>query len=151
MSKPRHKQRQRRLFVPLMGATHGIKALELHLYVESAITEPSFATMEMIAIRLGAITAAVFTVGGPLPTRTDAAANAIRQMQAALEAIDARFALVEAWGASDQEAADMRAAAGVLDGALKRMPFNVLRNAERFVDNIVAGIGAEKFAAMIAD
>jgi hypothetical protein len=151
MSKPRHKQRQHRLVVPLMGATYDTKALELHLYVENAVTAPSFATLETISIRLGAITAAVFAIGGPLPNRRDPDANAIRQMEAALLSIQDRFDRVGTWGLSGDEAQAMRIASGVLDGTIKQLPFNVLRNAERMVDQIVATMDAERIAALFSE
>lgn len=138
MGKPRHKQRQHRVIVPLMRTTYDTKALELHLYVEACIESPCFDTLNTLAVRLAAITAAVFAVGGAIDGHRHHD-NSIRQMAVALESAQVRFDAIGLWSVRGIEMHAMRQLAGCLDGAIRKLPFNVLRNAERFVDNILAG------------
>lgn len=136
----------KRVLVPLTKAGHDTKALELHAYVETAIHRPSFATCDELAKRLGAITAAFFAMRGPFPGRKGVDAIAIQSMNLALEAVQKRYDVHGKWHVNEQEAASLRRAAGMLDGELKSLPYNLQQNAEQMIDRLLSTMTAEQAA-----
>jgi hypothetical protein len=136
--------------VPLTKAGHDTKALELHAYVETAIHRPSFGTCDELAKRLGAITAAFFALRGPFPNRKEPDAIAIQSMNLALEAVQKRFDEHGKWHINAQEAQSLRFAAGMLDGELRYLPYNVQQNAERLIQQLLTTMTAEQAAEWIA-
>jgi hypothetical protein len=152
MSKDRkHKKyAPKKVIVPLTKAGHDTKALELHAFVETAIHRPSFATCDELARRLGAITAAFFTMRGPFPKRKNPDAIAIQSMNLALEAVQKRFDAHGKWHINDMEAESLRRAAGMLDGELRYLPYNLQQNAEKLIKQLVSNMTAEQAAEWIA-
>ena len=139
----------RRVVVPLTKAGHDAKSLQLHAFVESAIHAASFATLDELAKRLGAITAAVFSTSGPLHGRRDSDANAIQTMHLTLEAVQARRDRLGEWSVSREEATSLRQSAGQLDSAIKKLPFNVMRNAEVLIEKLLKTMTPEQVAEMV--
>jgi len=133
-----------------MGTTHDRKALELHMYVELAIENTSFSTLEALARRLGAITAAAFATHGPMKSRVrDIDSIAINSMSLALEAIQSRFDRTDVWHVSQEEATTLRRTAGQLDEAIRLLPYNVIRRAESLVAHMLTNMTADQAAAII--
>ena len=151
MSKDRKQKtyKPKRIVVPLTRAGHDTKALELHAYVETAIHRSSFATCDELAKRLGAITAAFFAMRGPFPGRKDQDAIAIQSMNLALEAVQKRFDDHGKWHINEQEAQSLRHAAGMLDGELKTLPYNLQQNAEKMIEKLLSTMTAEQAAEWI--
>jgi hypothetical protein len=140
----------KRICVPLTKSGHDTKALELHAYVETAIHRPSFATCDELAKRMAAITSAFFTMRGPFPNRRDADAIAITSMGSALQAVQTRFDQLGQWQINDHEALSLRNAAGMLDGELRTLPYNLQQNAEKLIEVLLSNMSAQQAADWIA-
>jgi hypothetical protein len=140
----------KRIAVPLTKAGHDQKALELHAYVETAVHRPSFNTLDELARRLGAITAAFFAIKGPFPGRKDQDAISIMSMNLTLLEIQNRFDKSGQWHVSDIDAYSLRQASGQLDGEMRKLPYNLQKNAERLIENLLKTMTAEQAADWIA-
>lgn len=138
--KPRKPRTLRHALVPMTAGGADNIATRLHVGISAFIAEPSLTAARLSTRNLMIMTLAVDYQGAMnIKSRVDGAALAIKSALSAHEAIADRHDRMDGrWGMTELEAQTLRAAASLLDGELKRIPFNVWNAAEQEVDKLDA-------------
>jgi hypothetical protein len=135
----RYNPDKHKLHVPMTAATRNPLALDLHLTVESLVSNPTEETGSRLARILMAMANAInYQSPVRIADRADDDAVAVKGALAALQAIEDRFDRLGKYGLNGDEIAALRKAAGGLDESLARIPFNVLQQSIVAANRIAA-------------
>lgn len=135
---PRKKHQPRRVIIPMMRATQDAVALDVYAAVAVFLDDPSRETSYRLGRYLAILGGCIdYQSRDTIQNRRDADAIAVKSMLFTLQAVEDRVDRTKVWHVSDAEAVSIRTAAGKLDQSLRTIPFNIYKEAEARVDQML--------------